>query len=208
MAVVMLVALLFTAGALSVRNITGATLKRDAYVLASNIGAIHTRAITKNAYFRMVFNLDEHTYTTELADTRFFIGQGKEEDDKPLWLPKDKKATQAGQVQFVEDAEGPAMHYAAASEVKDALLKKMEFKRGIKLAGVMTTHQKDVRESGKAYLYFFPNGFMEKAVIFVTDGTRTFSLETQPLTGRVRVYNERIRVPSDFDREEEYGGHF
>ena len=74
----LLVSLLFTAGALSVRNITGATLKRDAYVLANNIGAVHTRAVTKNAYFRMVFDLEENTYTTELADTRFFIGQGKQ----------------------------------------------------------------------------------------------------------------------------------
>ena len=204
----LLVSLLFTAGALSVRNITGATLKRDAYVLANNIGAVHTRAVTKNAYFRMVFDLEENTYTTELADTRFFIGQGKEEDDKPLWAPKSKEASAAGQVQFMEDAEGPAMHYAAASEVKDALLKKMAFKRGIKLSGVMTTHNKDVKEQGKAYIYFFPNGFMEKALIYVTDGGREFTLETQPLTGRVRVHAERIKVSSDFDREEEYGGHF
>lgn len=205
---VALVALLFTAGALSVNSITSATLKRDAYVLASSIGAVHTRAITKNAYFRMVFDLDAHTYTTELADTRFFIGAGKEEDDKPLWVPKSKQASEAGQVQFLEDAEGPAMHYAAASEVKDSLLKKKELKRGIKLSGVMTTHQKDVREDGKAYIYFFPNGFVEKALIYLTDGGREFTLETQPLTGRVRVHPERIKVSSDFDREEEYGGHF
>ena len=100
------------------------------------------------------------------------------------------------------------MHYAAASEVKDSLLKKRELKRGIKLSGVMTTHQKDVREDGKAYIYFFPNGFVEKALIYLTDGGREFTLETQPLTGRVRVHPERIKVSSDFDREEEYGGHF
>ena len=205
---VVLIALLFTAAALSVRNLTGANLKRDAYVMASNIGAVYTRAVTHNAYYRMVFDLETNSYVTEMADTRFFIGAGKEEDDKPLFLKKDKDKQQAGQVQFLEDAEGPAMHQATTQEVKDGLLGETKLSRGVTISGVMTTHQRALREEGKAHLYFFPSGFVERALVYVTDGARTYTLTTQPLTGRVRVEPRKVDVPSSFDRVEEYGGHF
>jgi len=207
-AVIVLIALLFAAASLSIRNITGAELKKDAYVLATNIGAVHTRAVTKNAYYRMVLDLETRSYTTEVADSRFFIGAGKEEDDTPLFQEKDKDKREAGEVQFLEHAEGPKMHHATAAEVADGLLGNIELSRGVSFDGVMTTHQREVREEGKAFLYFFPNGFVEKAMVYLTDGSRHYTLVTQPLTGRVRVFAEKKDVPSSFDRVEEYDGHF
>jgi general secretion pathway protein H len=207
-AVIALVALLFTAAGLSVQNVTGAQLKRDAFVLAANIGAIHTAAVTKNAYLRLVIDLEAGTYATEIADTRFFLGKGKEEDDKPLFKKKDRDLLKAGQVQFLEDAEGPKMHYAQATELKDNLLRTVKLSRGVSFTGVMTTHQREERKEGKAFVYFFPNGFVERAVIYVTDGSRSFTLLTQPLTGRVKVAAGREDVPRGFDKEEEYSGHF
>jgi len=208
MAVVVLIALLFTAAGLSVQNLTGANLKKDAWVMASNIGAVYARSVTRNAYYRMVFDLDEGTYTTEVADTRFFIGAGKEEDDTPLFAKKDKDKRKAGKVQFLEEAEGPAMHQATAQEVTDGLLGNIKVSRGVKIEGVMTTHQRDIKDKGKAFVYFFPSGFVEKAMVYLTDGDRYYTLTTQPLTGRVRVAAGKLDVPSSFDRQEEYGGHF
>src|SRR5439155_20790406 len=61
--------------------------------------------------------------------------------------------------------------------------------------GVWTRHQRDVVKSGTAYLYFFPQGFTEKAQIYVHQGSNTWTLSVSPLTGKTAVVAEELEVP-------------
>ena len=64
--------------------------------------------------------------------------------------------------------------------------------RGIKFRSVQTAHDDQPRTEGRAYLYFWPGGQTERAVITVSVGdskeeTDALSMVVAPLTGRVTV---------------------
>lgn len=202
--VVSIIALLFTAVTLSMSNVVRADLKAEASKLSSTIQAVYNRSATRNAYYRMVFDLEEGEYWSELAEKRFFIGQGKEEDEpQEGFKEKDHDAQQAGKVQILETAEGPAMHRASGDEVKDALVRRVKLGRGLSLGGLMTTHQRDVRRDGRGYIYFFPNGYVERALIYLTDGDAVYTVATQPLTGRTRVLRGEVAPGDEFEDQDD-----
>jgi hypothetical protein len=51
--------------------------------------------------------------------------------------------------------------------------------------------------SGRAYLYFYPLGQTEPAIVTLSDpsGENVYSLVVHPITGRVRIYNTEVRPP-------------
>ena len=70
---------------------------------------------------------------------------------------------------------------------------------------LLTPRQQEPYSKGRAYLYFFPDGDTENAIIRLNDGDSWYSLVVHPLTGRVEVRGEKIEVrASEFgDRDEE-----
>jgi len=61
---------------------------------------------------------------------------------------------------------------------------------------VWTQHQRDAVKSGRAYLYFFPQGFTEKAQVVVRQGNNAWTITVAPLTGKTAVVGEALEVPS------------
>ncbi|HLL55180.1 MAG TPA: prepilin-type cleavage/methylation domain-containing protein, partial [Myxococcaceae bacterium] len=60
---------------------------------------------------------------------------------------------------------------------------------------VWTKHQRQPVKSGLAYLYFFPQGYTEKAMVIVNQGDNAWTLTISPLTGKVSVVSEALEVP-------------
>ena len=50
-------------------------------------------------------------------------------------------------------------------------------------------------KSGPAYLYFFPQGFTERAQVYVRQGSNVWTLSVSPLTGKVASAAEELEVP-------------
>ena len=88
-------------------------------------------------------------------------------------------------------------------EVPDHLLKERKLPAGIKFTGLMTTHQQDVAQEGKGYVYFFPNGTAEKAYIYLSSDAETFTIETFPLLGKVKVHHEKLDLRGVLRDEDE-----
>ena len=59
--------------------------------------------------------------------------------------------------------------------------------------------------SGRAYLYFFPLGQTEPAIVTLTDasGENAYSLVVHPITGRVQIYNQEVRPPTGAQYDDE-----
>lgn len=64
-----------------------------------------------------------------------------------------------------------------------------ELERGTAFYRAYTPHEPGVRQDGRAYIYFFPGGTTEHAVIQLTDGgERVYSVEVHPLNGRAVIH--------------------
>jgi hypothetical protein len=63
------------------------------------------------------------------------------------------------------------------------------------LADIYTPRLLKPMTEGKGYVYFFPMGMTEAAVIHLSDGKQTFyTLIVHPLTGRVSVKNSYVEA--------------
>lgn len=87
--------------------------------------------------------------------------------------------------------------------------KRFHLAEGVGIARVETTHREEPAEEGKAYLYFFPGGVTEHAVIQLQDSAGYVnSVEVHPLTGRCRVHDVPFELPTreeDLDEAREAG---
>jgi general secretion pathway protein H len=74
--------------------------------------------------------------------------------------------------------------------------------QGVSFQDVVTLRQGKVTE-GEAFTQFFPAGLVEKTVIHLTDQDQhVFTLDINPLSGRVKVYEGYIEVKEAPHREE------
>jgi general secretion pathway protein H len=60
---------------------------------------------------------------------------------------------------------------------------------------VWTEHQLKAIHQGKAYLYFFPQGFAENAQIVVRQSGNAWTLVVTGLTGKIQVFPEELELP-------------
>ena len=63
---------------------------------------------------------------------------------------------------------------------------------------MFTPRQREPYRKGRAYLYFFPDGHTERAIVRLNDGDDFYSLVVHPLTGRVEVMSGKVDIPRDF----------
>jgi general secretion pathway protein H len=60
---------------------------------------------------------------------------------------------------------------------------------------VWTSHQKTKVDSGLAYLYFFPQGYTERAMVTVRQGRNVWTLQISPLTGKTSIVDGEPEIP-------------
>ncbi len=79
-----------------------------------------------------------------------------------------------------------------------------ELPGGTKIVAVYTAHTQGRQEEGTQYLFFWPGGMTERAVVQVADadGT-TFSIVVHPLTGKTRIESVPVEPEADLSDEEE-----
>jgi len=59
-------------------------------------------------------------------------------------------------------------------------------------------------DEGKAYIYFFPGGLAEHAIVQLSDGDdRVYSVETHPISGRAVIYNFPVDPEEELDELQE-----
>jgi general secretion pathway protein H len=66
--------------------------------------------------------------------------------------------------------------------------------KGVRVS-VWTSHQKAKIENGLAYLYFFPQGYAERAQVTVRQGNNVWTLLVSPLTGKTSIVDGEPEVP-------------
>lgn len=203
----------------SFRSLRRATAKSAAGQLAAAIRYTYDRAITTGGYYRMVFDLDPDgkegaRYWVEKSDNRFYLARDKEKGDGRGRAPdeeeeekkrkeKEERQKPLGLTQDAALEPPPEPRRAKFESFQDSNLPKVQL-RGVKVKSIFTRRQREPYTEGKAYLYFFPDGHTERAIIHVADDDDdVYSLIVQPLTGRVELKAGEIEAARDFDVDAE-----
>lgn len=194
------------------RAIGKSELRSSASKLAGAIRYCFDRSVTTGAYYRLVLDLDDNKYWAERSEERMYLTRNKEET-KGKGQAFDEKAAQAKQAEedkkydeLLANQGGvaatidppPRPKRAKFETFKDATAKAVQLKRAV-LVDVLTPRQPEPYSKGRAYLYFFPDGHTENALVRLSDraGESWYSLVVHPLTGRVEVVSGRLDVKAN-----------
>ena len=228
MIVFAIVALLAGASVQGFRSLRKADLREATTQLSGAMRYLFDRASTTGKMHRIVIDMETGMYWAEVSDDRFFIPREetvqdmrKREDNESDQDEEDaKKAERAAKE--AESGHGPAASSsfdlsklevgdfrpkrARFASFKDLALKPVRLKK-VKVQSVYTPRVTEPLTSGRAYVYFFPLGQTEPAIITMSDksGETVFSLVVHPITGRVRIYNQEIQPPVARQRTDDEG---
>ena len=66
---------------------------------------------------------------------------------------------------------------------------------GVFFQSIWVQHQAEKVVAGDAFVYFFPQGNTEHALITLKRGTDLMTIESSPLTGRVQIIDGAVEAP-------------
>jgi prepilin-type N-terminal cleavage/methylation domain-containing protein len=161
--------------------------------LASTIRYLYNKSASENLTMRMVFDFEKRAYHVEATADQFLIDNPEARDrlsveSKPSELSAEKP--KEGEVTPIQKAE------AKFGEVDSYLLKPVELPGGVFLKDIFTEHDSGAVDQGKAYIYIFPSGYVEHAIINLRneDDSARRALEINPMTGNSKAYDD-YRTP-------------
>lgn len=218
--VVLIVSLMITIGVKGFRSITKSNLRESAAHLSGAIRYLFDRASITGKYYRLVIDLSNGKYWPEVSDDKFYApNQAESEADRQKREAKEdaadeeeRKRQEKQQLLYGNGSSSSGSSAAATSfdmsklEVgefrpkrarfaafKETSLKPVTLKK-LKIKSVYTPRMTEPMTTGRAYLYFYPLGQTEPAVITLTDqtGESVYSLVVHPITGKVRIYNQEV----------------
>jgi general secretion pathway protein H len=226
--VIAIVALVSAAGVQGIRSLRKADLREATTQMSGTMRYLFDRASTTGKIHRLVVDMETGTYWAEVSDDRFYIPreeteadlrrreekEAEEDEEAAKKREQAARASQSGKsgstnssfdLSKLEVADFRPKRPRFAS-FKDLAIKPVRLKK-TKVQSVYTPRVTEPLTSGRGYVYFFPLGQTEPAIITMSDpkGESVFSLVVHPITGRVRIYNQEVRPPGGGDRYDDEG---
>ena len=173
----------------AIGSITRAKLRSQCGKLAGQMRGLYGEAALRGQTCRMVLDLDANAWWSECAAGRATIA-AKEDAHNGARDDEDKPALSRSEVEAAVRAQLDKKAAFAPAGEKVKL-------DGLTFSDVWVQHQPEAYVKGTAFIYFFAGGQTEKAHVHLTDGNDTYTLLVSPLTGRVRVVNEKVDAKDD-----------
>jgi general secretion pathway protein H len=218
--VMLIVSLMITIGVKGFRSITKSNLRENAAHLSGAIRYLFDRASITGKYYRLVIDLNDGKYWPEVSDDKFYApNQAESEADRRKREAKedaaDEEERKRQEKQQALYGGGSSSSSSAApssfdmskldigefrpkrprfAAFKETALKPVTLKK-LKIKSVYTPRMTEPLTAGRAYIYFYPLGQTEPAVITLTDptGESVYSLVVHPITGKVKIYNQEVK---------------
>jgi len=211
------------------RSLRKADLREASAEMAGAMRYLFDRASTTGKVHRLVIDMETRMYWAEVSDDRFFIPREETTEDlrrreeKESADDEDDSKKRERAAREAESGKGPAAgssfdlsklevgdfrpKRARFASFKDMALKPVKLKKA-RVRSVYTPRVTEPLTSGRAYVYFFPLGQTEAAIITLGDpdsDDTIYSLVAHPITGRVRIYNHEMLPPLERDRTDDEG---
>ncbi len=204
--VIAIVATLLGAAVVGVGALTGARARATLGELGATVRAMYDRAALTGHTCRMVFDLPAgdttgFSYRAECASRALTSAVDRDQtlkDDNLARLDAaEANTSQSGQLprcwtcwrrRRTAWRRRPSSPPSPRPEVEPRRV------TGVKLS-VWTPHQRQPARSGLAYLYFFPQGAVERAQLTARQGNSVWTLTVSPLTGKTTVVDGEPEIP-------------
>lgn len=167
--------------------------------LSSTIKYLYNKAATEKRTLRLVFDFESASYWAEGTSEKFLLKKETEEDKKKAEKERAADETDANKKESQSGSEGGETSTEEEKPIKPAapefgamnelILTTQQIPPNVILKDVYTSHNEGPVTNGRAYIYFFPNGFVEDAVVNLNnvEETKNFSLKINPINGDVDV---------------------
>lgn len=190
-----IVAIILGVVLMGVSNIHKTDLSTSASKIQSAIIYLYNLSAINNRNYRLVLDIDNNSFWGEMLQgetpcERYLLPS---EEEKKWSLKKIIKKPQEEKQNEEENEEGKG----SFSVIKDNLLTKKELPAKVKFSAIMTTHYKEPVKEGVAEVNFFPDGYVEKAYVYLAYEDEIYTVETLPLMGTAKVHPEEIDI-NDF----------
>jgi general secretion pathway protein H len=216
--VLAIVGLIFSLGIKGFKSLARSDLRSSAAHLSGSMRFLFDRASTTGKVHRLVLDLEGARYWAEVSDDKFFAPRDSEspeslrrretleaEEDEEAQA-KREKAEQEAAAKYSSSSKDSSFDMAKLemgefkpkrarfAAFKDLVIKPVKLKNTTVLRSVYTPRVDEPLTSGRAYIYFYPLGQTESAIITLSDkdGETIYSLVAHPVTGRVKVYTQEI----------------
>jgi general secretion pathway protein H len=217
--VIALVGLLMAGAVMAIGALTGSKAKASATELAGTIRLLYDTAALTGCTCRLVFELPSPKdddgavkYHAECAKGALTARKDREDElkerrDSDAERAKNKgKVTDDARFRSLASDDAPTVQELMAREKSrveesakyDVFTSEEIVERTLPDAvrvSVWTRHQREHVKQGVAYMYFFPQGYTERAHVAVRQGTNVWTLTVAPLTGKVAVVADELEVP-------------
>jgi general secretion pathway protein H len=212
-----IVVVLFAAVVYGLGALTGAKAKEASAELAGTIRALYDTAALSGKTCRLVFDLPAKgaedgvvRYHAECAKGSITAAADRADEQRAAEKQaREQQRRDEAKDRFRSlsgDDSGPNLQELMARE-KNRVEEAAKFSNftsedvperslpgGVEVE-VWTAKLKAPTKSGVAYLYFFPQGFTERAQIYVKQGKSTWTLAVSPLTGKTVIHAEALELP-------------
>lgn len=209
MVVMTIIATLMGLGAYSIGMVGGSNIRADVMRLTSVIKYTYSNAGINNTRYRLVMQVGTNKYWTEVTDDPVVASESSASEDEEFLTEEAQALADEREEEtdlFADDEENPfGMRRKVSYErVRDIVIKETSLSQGVRIDKVYSPRFPDEPiVEGKAAVSFFPNGFQEQVMIVVKDDAgAAYTLITEPMTGRVKLFSEEIDVPDDFGEVE------
>lgn len=176
-----------------VSNVRKADLSSSCAKISASIRYLYDLAVINNKGYKLVIDINEGKYWGEEASKGYC-------DDYLLPSEEERKFKGGAQLLEKKGSDIPSSVSVGSQntgeplipEKKQNLLREVKLPKGISFSQVMTSHQDEPTEDGKAEIYIFPSGYVEKSFIYIKEDDEIFTVETIPLRGTAIVHKEKL----------------
>lgn len=183
-------------------------LRTTASRMAGSIRYLFDRASTTGKVHRLVLDFENGRYWAEASDDPFIFAAGRETDEtrqqeaEQIAKEEELKRQAEEKEAFFGSRAIPSKYMpkpfipkrAKFATFRSTAVKPITLKSGVVIGDIYTPRLDRPLATGQGYLYFFPLGMTEAAIIHLTDDKHEtyYSLVVHPLTGRVSVKNSFV----------------
>jgi general secretion pathway protein H len=203
---------LLTGSMLFGRNmLVGSRVKSAATLIVSSVRYGLTRANATGRPARLVIDLDKKQLSIEEASSSLMLREkGKDQTGgaEAATVAETKARVEAERI--VEGPHAARAHFSKLTGVHGAvegLTAGRALGDGVEIVRVRTEHDDEVIREGRAYIYFWPGGTTERAIVQLKKaGDKDISLTVvlSPLTGRAKIEKGEVDFPEPHGFEQDY----